>query len=364
MVDYVTKIKELEEQISKTKYNKATSHAIGLMKAQLARLKDKEVARSAKKGAAEGYQVRKTGDGTVILLGFPSVGKSTLLNGLTNANSEVAAYAFTTLTVIPGLLEYEHAKIQVLDVPGVVEGAATGRGRGREVLACMRAADLGLIILEVQHPGHLAVLRREIADVGIRLDQRPPDVKITKTMRGGIRIGKTVRLSKLDDKTIGAILKEFRINNADVVIRSDITADELIDVIEGNRVYMPSVVVVNKADMVRPEEAERVRRATGADLCISAQRREHLEELKALIFARLRLMRLYLKEPGKDADLEIPLIIFSGATVRDLCRKLHRDFEDKFKFARVWGPSAKFGGQKFQLAHVFKDGDVVELHTT
>lgn len=362
MVDYLTKIRDLEEQISKTKYNKATSHAIGLMKAQLARLKDREVARSAKKGAGEGYAVRKTGDGTVILIGFPSVGKSTLLNGLTNANSEVAAYAFTTLTVIPGLLEYQHARIQVLDVPGVVEGAALGRGRGREVLACMRSADLCLLIIEVLHPEHLPALRREIADVGIRLDAQPPDVKITKTMRGGIRIGKTVRLTRLDDPTIAAILKEFRINNADVVIRSDISADELIDVIEGSRVYMPSITVVNKADMVAPADGEGVRKALGADLALSAERRDHLDELKEMIFSRLRLMRLYLKEPGKEADMDVPLIIATGAAVRDLCRKLHRDFEDKFKFARVWGPSAKFAGQQFRLNHALKDGDVVELH--
>ncbi|MEK6949157.1 MAG: GTPase, partial [Nanoarchaeota archaeon] len=124
------KIKELDDLISKTKYNKSTQHAIGLYKAQLAKLKEKQKARSGgRKG--EGYNVRKTGDGTVVLLGFPSVGKSTLLNALTNANSAVAAYAFTTLTVIPGILEYKHAKIQVLDVPGVMHGAAAGTGRGK-----------------------------------------------------------------------------------------------------------------------------------------------------------------------------------------------------------------------------------------
>jgi ribosome-interacting GTPase 1 len=135
------KIKELEERISKTKYNKKTQHAIGLYKAQLARLKEKQRARSRRK-KGEGYAVRKTGDGTVVLLGFPSVGKSTLLNALTNANSPVGTYAFTTLTVIPGILDYKFAKIQVLDVPGVVHGAAAGTGRGKEVLAIIRNSDL------------------------------------------------------------------------------------------------------------------------------------------------------------------------------------------------------------------------------
>src|SRR3989338_6927713 len=120
-------IKQLEKQISETKYNKKTQGAIGLYKAQIARLKEKEAVRAGVGKGSSGYSVRKTVDATVILLGYLSVGKSSLLNVLTNANSPVAAYAFTTLTVIPGVLEYKHAKIQVLDVPGIVSGAAAGR---------------------------------------------------------------------------------------------------------------------------------------------------------------------------------------------------------------------------------------------
>ena len=95
------KIRELEAEIAKTKYNKRTQHAIGLMKAKLAVLKERAV-QGASIGKARGderFTVRKSGDGTAVLLGFPSVGKSTLLNKLTDAKSAVAAYQFTTLTV-------------------------------------------------------------------------------------------------------------------------------------------------------------------------------------------------------------------------------------------------------------------------
>ncbi|MCX6707628.1 MAG: 50S ribosome-binding GTPase, partial [Candidatus Woesearchaeota archaeon] len=162
MVDYSSQIKDLEDKISNTKYNKKTQHAIGMYKAQLAKLKETDVKRRTGGKKGEGYSVRKTGDATVILVGFPSVGKSTLLNAITGAKSKVGAYEFTTLTVIPGLLEYHHAKIQVLDVPGIVHGAASGRGRGTEVLAVMRTADLAVLIADVNHPGHLEVLKREI----------------------------------------------------------------------------------------------------------------------------------------------------------------------------------------------------------
>jgi len=75
----------------------------------------------------------KSGDARVALIGFPSVGKSTLLNRLTNTHSEAGAYEFTTLTCIPGKIEYNGANIQLLDLPGIIEGASAGKGRGRQV---------------------------------------------------------------------------------------------------------------------------------------------------------------------------------------------------------------------------------------
>ena len=65
------------------------------------------------------------------MIGFPSVGKSTLLTSITETESLVAAYEFTTLTCIPGVINYNNTKIQLLDLPGIIEGAADGRGRGR-----------------------------------------------------------------------------------------------------------------------------------------------------------------------------------------------------------------------------------------
>ena len=89
----------------------------------------------------------------------------------------------------------------------------------------------------------------------------------------------------------------------------------------------------------------------------------NIEELKALIFKRLEFMRIYCKEQGKKADMEEPLIMRRGATVRDICTTLHRDFVRKFRFARLWGPSAKFDGQMVRNLDKFvQDGDIVELH--
>ena len=354
------KIKELEERISKTKYNKKTQHAIGLYKAQLAKLKEKQRARSGRK-KGEGYAIRKTGDGTVVILGFPSVGKSTLLNSITNANSPVGTYAFTTLTVIPGILNYKFAKIQILDVPGVVHGAAAGTGRGKEVLAIIRNADLILFLIEVFHPEHYRVLKKEVYEADIRINQRVADVKIVKTARGGINIGTTVKLTKIDKKTIEDILKEFKINNANVVIREDINADQLIDVIEGNTVYLPAIVVLNKIDMVEEAQIKKAKNKVKPDICISAEKNTGIGELKELIYKKLKIIRIYLKEFNKKADMDEPLIMWQGSTLRDLCLKLHKDFVDKFKFAKIWG-SSRFPGQHItKLSYELKDKDIVEL---
>ena len=356
------KIAELEEELRNTVYNKATQHHIGRIKAKIAKLR--EAAENASGGASGGgYAVKRSGDGTVILLGFPSAGKSTLLNVLTNQDSEIGSYAFTTLTVVPGLLEYKGAQIQVLDVPGIVSGAAAGRGRGKEVLATMRSADLCIVLLDATRPEELDTIKKEIYDSGIRLDQRKPDVKIIKKSKDGVDIGRTVATPELDDETIIEILSTFRIFNADIVIRSPIDAEGFIDCLRGNRKYMPSVLVINKADLITDKKRSQINKELEPDLFISAVNDQGIDELKEMLFDKLDFIRIYTKEPGEEADLIEPLIMRSGSTIRDVANKLHRDFEAQFKFARVSGPSAKFDRQKQGLTHTLADGDVLELHT-
>ena len=108
------------------------------------------------------------------------MGKSTLLNKITNAESRIGAYDFTTLDVVPGMMDYKGAKIQIFDVPGIVHGAASGKGRGKEVLSVIRGADLIMILVDVGHPGQFESLAKEVYESGIRLNQKKPDIRITK----------------------------------------------------------------------------------------------------------------------------------------------------------------------------------------
>ena len=110
--------------MARTQKNKATNGHLGLLKAKLAKLRAEILTEGSKGGGGgAGFEVKATGDARVGLIGFPSVGKSTLLNRLTGAASEVASYEFTTLTCIPGNLIYKGTRIQVLDLPGIIEGA-------------------------------------------------------------------------------------------------------------------------------------------------------------------------------------------------------------------------------------------------
>jgi small GTP-binding protein len=351
-------IRAIQEEMDRTQKNKATEHHLGRLKAKMARLKDELIKRAiASKGGGEGYSVKKSGDATVTLVGFPSVGKSTLINKLTDAHSEVGEYEFTTLDVIPGIMEYRQAKIQILDLPGLVKGASAGRGRGREVISVIRNCDLILMIIDVFNYQHLKVLEDELYDAGIRINQRPPDVTITKLVKGGITITSTVELS-LDHETIKTILGEYKIHNALVNIREDITADQLIDVIRGNRVYIPAITVVNKIDLV---DKEHMKLFPQDALKISADRELNLDALREEIYNRLGFINIYLKPQGGPADMDEPLIMREGCTVGDVCDRLHKDFRRKFRYARVWGDSAKHAGQRVGLDHLLLDGDILTI---
>jgi ribosome-interacting GTPase 1 len=166
----------------------------------------------------------------------------------------------------------------------------------------------------------------------------------------------------MSKETIKAILNEFKIINGDILIRSKINEDQLIDSIEANKKYMPGLLVINKIDSVSDKKLKQVQKKYSDAVFISADKGDNLDKLKQIIFDKLKLMRIYLKQPGKEPDMEEPLIMKKGELLEDLCNKLHRGFVNRFRFSRVWGKSARYDGQKIvNLKHKLKDKDVVEL---
>jgi small GTP-binding protein len=356
-------IREIEDEIARTPYNKKSQRHIGRLKAKLARLKDNLEMRRSKGGKGQGYSVKKSGHATVAIVGFPSVGKSTLLNKITNADSEVGAYQFTTLTVVPGEMEHRGAKIQMLDLPGLIKDASKGKGRGREVLSVVRSADLILLMIDVFETS-IEVLVEELRTANMRLNQRPPDIVVSRKNRGGIGVNFTTAKPSMDEDLVRDMMNEYGYINADIVIRESIDEDQLIDNISGNRIYVPAIVAVNKIDLVSDEYLRQLKskKLKGWKVVpVSAENEAGLDELKDAVFDSLKLIRIFMKPQGKEADLVEPLVIKDGSDIGAVCDSIHRDFRRNFRYALVWGRSARFPGQIVGLEHVVKDQDVVSI---
>ncbi|QSW99493.1 OBG GTPase family GTP-binding protein [Haloterrigena alkaliphila] len=359
-------IEEIEDEIANTPYNKSTEAHIGRLKSKLAEKKEK-LQNQSSAGGGTGYSVEKHGDATVALVGFPSVGKSSLLNSLTNAESETGSYEFTTLDVNPGMLQHRGANIQLLDVPGLIEGAASGRGDGQQVLAVVRNADLIIFMLSVFEIDQYDRLQEELYDINIRVDRKPPRVTVRPKIKDGIKITSSTD-QDLDEETIKQVLREHGYVNAVVNLQENVTIDRLVDGLMENREYIPSITAVNKVDLIEPDYKETVdEQLRERDLdpeevtFISAEEERGLDALKDRIWNNLGLIRVYMDKPGRGIDWEEPLVIEEGATVGEAIDKLGGEMQERFRFARVTGPSATHDQQQVGKDHVLEDEDVLKL---
>ncbi|KAJ7937162.1 developmentally regulated GTP binding protein 1 [Mycena leptocephala] len=341
----VQKIKEVEDEM-------ATSYHLGQLKAKLAKLR-RELISPPGGGEAAAVSASITGIASVGFVGFPSVGKSTLMSKLTGTHSEVSEIDFTTVKV-------HGAPIQILDLPGIIEGANDGRGRGRQVIAVARTCNLIFIVLDVLKPlGDKKIIEAELEGFGIRLNKRPPAILVRRKEKGGISITNTVPLTNIDHDDIKGILSEFKINNCDIAIREPgATADDLVDVIEGNRVYIPALYI----DAISIEELDLLYKIP-MSVPISSKEWLNIDELIEKMWETLDLVRAYTKPRGLAPDYSQPVVLRRGkCSVEDFCNSIHKEIAKQMKYAIVWGASAKHSrGQKVGLDHILEDEDVVHI---
>jgi len=367
--DIQKKIDELEFEMGRTQKNKATNYHLGTLKAKIAKLKSELIngpggKAAGTKNAERGFDVTKSGDTRIGLVGFPSVGKSTLLTTLTGTRSEAAAYEFTTLTCIPGTMKYKGARIQVLDLPGIIEGAADGRGRGRQVISTARTCNMILVVLDAAKPlTHKKIIEAELHSFGIRINQTPPDIKIVKKDKGGIGYQETVVQSKgMNADVARLVCKEYKISCAEIILRENVTVDQFIDVIEDNRSYIPVLYVFNKIDSLTIEELDILDEMPNY-VPISSQHEWNLEELMEEIWNRCNMLRIYTKPKGQIPDYEEPVILHSegNPTIEQFCNRLHKGLIAQFSHAFVWGRSAKHQPQRCGKDHILMDEDIVQI---
>ncbi|KAH6591210.1 hypothetical protein BASA61_005005 [Batrachochytrium salamandrivorans] len=345
MSTIIDKIKDIENEMAKTQKNKATAYHLGTLKAKLAKLRRELLTPSSGGGAAGvGFDVAKTGVARVGFVGFPSVGKSTLMSKLTGTVSEVGAYEFTTLTTVPGVIHYKGAKIQMLDLPGIIEGAKDGKGRGRQVIAVARTCSLIFIVLDVLKPlGDKKIIERELEGFGIRLNKTPPAITFKKKEKGGINVTSTEKLTHLDGDLIKAILSEYKIHNADISLRCDATADELIDVMEGNRAYIPALYVLNKIDQISIQELDIIYRIPHS-VPVSSHHEWNFDDLLDMMWKYLSLVRIYTKPKGQLPDYSAPVVMRTGKCTVE-------DFQDKLFYCVVLNP---FRNESWGISSTYK----------
>ncbi|KAF2263843.1 GTP-binding protein [Lojkania enalia] len=365
MVNITDKIKEIEEEMRRTQKNKATEYHLGLLKGKLARLRAQllEPAPGSGGGGGSGFDVSKSGDARIALVGFPSVGKSTFLSKITKTKSEVAAYAFTTLTAIPGVLEYGGAEIQILDLPGIIEGAAEGKGRGRQVISAAKTSDMILMVLDATKKAEQRkLLEQELEAVGIRLNRDPPNIYLKPKKAGGMKITFQSPPKNLDEKMIYNICRDYKLLNVEVLIRDEnATVDDFIDTImKDHRKYIRCLYVYNKIDSVSLDFLDSLAREPHT-VVMSCELDLGIQDVVDRCWEELRLIRIYTKRKGVDPDFNEALIVRNGSTIEDVCDQIHRTLKETFKYALVWGASARHVPQRVGLGHVVADEDVVSI---
>jgi len=196
---------------------------------------------------------------------------------------------------------------------------------------------------------------------GIRLNKEPPNITFKKKDKGGINMTNTVPLTHLSPEEVKAVLSEYRINSADIAFRCDATIDDLIDILEGNRVYASCIYVMNKIDQISIEELDLIYKVPHA-VPISANHGWNFDELLEKMWEYLDLVRVYTKPRGVQPDFDDPVVLRkSHCSVEDFCNTIHKDIVKNFKHALVWGKSVRHNPQRVGLTHILEDEDVISI---
>jgi len=302
------KIASLEEFISTIPKHKGTDKLRADLRKRLSKLKTTPQAQKGASKRDSPFHIDKEGAGQVVVVGPANVGKSALVAALTNATPEVADYPFTTWTPTPGMMPMENIQIQLIDTPPLNRDFVEP-----DLLDLIRRSDLILLVVDLQ----------------------------------------TDPVQQLEDTV--ALLEEHRIVPCHLKDRYA----------EGRSpTFVPLLVLANKNDDESLDENFDIfcelLEGDWPLLPVSATTGRNLERLKRIVFERLEVIRVYSRPPGKDPDLSAPFILDKGSTVADFAGKVHQDFFEKLKTARVWG-SVAYEGQMVRRDHVLCDGDVVEL---
>lgn len=366
------KIELMREFLALVPKHKGTSKLVANIKRRIAELEHELESSKArrKSGGRYGFAIPKEGAGQIVILGPPNVGKSSLLAAVTNAKPEISPIPFTTQKPTPGMLQYEDIQFQLVEAPAIVEGASEGRMNGTQVLGLARNADGLIIMLDLSENvlNQLSMILSELEKIGILVEKPEGEVEVIRRGHSvGIQIigGGTLIDCSLND--VKDLLNSYRITSAMVKISGRVRLDDVENAIFSSNIYKPSIIIANKIDSPNAE--------TNLTLLKKALEGRHipiipascinnigLEKIGEAIFKMLNIIRIYTKELFSKNPSEKPLVVKSGTCVIEVAKRIHSEMFRNFKYAKIWGPSAKYPGEKVGPNHLLMDGDIVEIH--
>jgi len=364
------KIRLMREFLAMCPKHKGTSKLIMNVKRKIAALEE-ELERSRTRRRSSGrhlFSVPKEGAGQIVMLGLTNVGRSSLLAALTNAKPEISPIPYTTRKPALGMLQYEDVQFQLVEAPALVEGSSEGRMDGPRILGLARNADGLLLVVDLsaEPVKQLRTLVSELEAAGILIERPEGEVEVLRQPGVGVKVVGSGSLIGCTVEDVRRLLMEYRISSALIKVRGKVSLETIEDALFSSSIYKPSIILANKADVEGSEERlkaliEEVGERTPV-IAVSCIDSRGLEKVGETIFRTLGIIRVYSKEPSSREPSERPIVVEKGSKAIDVARKLHSKLYREFRYARIWGPSAKYPGEKVGPEHTMMDGDVIEVH--
>ena len=298
----------IEEMLAIIPKHKGTDKLRADLRKRVSKLKSAAQAKKSLARHESAYHINKEGAGQVVIVGATNVGKAALVATVTHAAPQVADFPHTTWKPTPGMMPIENIQIQLIDTPPLSKEFVDP-----EMMDLIRRCDLVLLMVDLQ----------------------------------------TDPLQQLEDTV--ALLGEHRI----VPLR---LKDRYRD--QRGISLLPFLIMANKNDNAATDENLDIFRELLSDnwpmIATSVTTGRNLDLLKAIIVERLNIIRVYSKSHGQKPDRSSPFVLKKGSTIADFACKVHQDFAQKLKAAKVWG-IAVFDGQMVQRDYVLQEGDIIEL---
>jgi ribosome-interacting GTPase 1 len=303
------KLEALDEMMATIPKHKGTEKMRAMIKTRIAKIKAGLLSRPAVAHHGPSFHVEKSGAGQVAVIGPPNSGKSSLIAALTGAQPEVGDYPYTTRVPAPYMMKFENILIQLVDTPPLAPEDVES-----DVVEVIKAADAVLFVVDLADQDSADAVEKLVANLKERrVEFVTPDHPAERTQFVKRAIAPANKYDAPEAKDNYLFLKEYF----------------------GDRLAL------------RP---------------VSAKQGDGIEDLRRSIFLFLDIIRTYSKVPGKKPEFNDPFALKKGTTVGEMARAVHKDFVEKFKYARVWRKDSLYQGQSVNRDFVLEDGDVVELH--